>query len=337
MSTEAVLHTSPRARLVHGTHERPVRRRYTAVGAHTSTAVRPTHDRILRYPDGAVRTIRYPDSVQQQSTPQSVSTTESLTSDWHICGENDSGCAFDPNFDDECSLPGAAPVEQLWGTAAPGTTKPAEKESQLRDEFDQLPSSPAALLEFLASDEYMQAQQAQTARIKQSFKVLHGCPWVAQRPLLTVVVPQRGKDEPAAYTLPVAVEQDGQSMELAKLVGSPSLARKLTHRHMQDGIIAFANAHAAMRFRDELQTSGTLAAALTEVDSHTLFRASADAKHVVVLVGPDSTDDTASALPAIARGTHLDSSDSSEAKDVFVPTPAELAAALRGASPMQDW
>lgn len=131
--------------------------------------------------------------------------------------------------------------------------------------------------------------------------------------------------------------QDGQNMELAKVIGAPSLAGKLTHRHMQDGIIAFADVHAATRFRDELQTAGTLAAALTEVDSHSLFRASADAKHVVVLVGSDHTDDAASELPAIARGSHLDSSGSSKEKDVFVPTPAELAAALRGPSPTQDW
>lgn len=131
--------------------------------------------------------------------------------------------------------------------------------------------------------------------------------------------------------------QDGQGAELADLIGVPSLSGKLTHRHMQDGIIAFADAHAAVCFRDELQAAGNLAAALTEVDSHQLFRASADAKHAVVLVGPDGTADADAALPAIARGTHLDSSDRSHAKQVFVPTPAELAAALRGPSPMQEW
>lgn len=154
-----------------------------------------------------MRTIRYPDHAAQQPPSQSTTTTDSSVSDWHICGENDTGCAFDPSFDEECSLPGAAPVEQLWGTAPPGIPKPAPKDSQPRDDFDQLPSSPAALLEFLASDEYRQAQKVHADRISQSYKVLHGCPWVAQRPLLTVAVPKRGQEEPAAYTLPVAVEQ----------------------------------------------------------------------------------------------------------------------------------
>lgn len=184
--------------------------RNVGAGAHTSTAVRPTYDRILRYPDGAVRTIRYPDSVSQRPTSEHTTAIEASISDWHICGENDSSCTFDPNFDDECFLPGAAPVEQLWGATAPGTQPaPAEKDLDYHrsDKFDQLPDSPAALLEFLASDEYRQAQEAQQDRIRNSFKVLNGCPWVAQRPLLTVVVPQRGRDEPAAYTLPVAIEQ----------------------------------------------------------------------------------------------------------------------------------
>lgn len=184
--------------------------RCVGAGAHSSTAVRPTYDRILRYPDGAVRTIRYPDCVSQQPTTESTTINEASLADWHICGENDSSCTFDPNFDAECSLPGAAPVEELWGVNA-SATKPAPAEKELdygsSDKHDQLPDSPAALLEFLASDEYRQAQHAQQDRIRTSFKVLHGCPWVAPRPLLTVVLPQRGREEPSAYTLPVAIEQ----------------------------------------------------------------------------------------------------------------------------------
>ena len=262
-------------------------------------------------------------------------------------------------------------MEQLWGTAAPSKRQePAEHQlrSSPKDEFNQLPASPAALLEFLASDEYRQAQQAQADKVGDSFKILDGCPWIAQRPLLTVAVPQHNREEAAAYTLPVLTEQvrseipgnplprpnvllcsrapstqaltryhglqDDHSSELARLVGDPSLAGKLKHRHMQDGIIAFADTRAAMNFRDKLQAAGSLAAALTEVDSHALFREAADAKHVVVLVGPDSAGST---VAAISKGAHLQDSLGGPAEDVFVPSPAELAAALRGPSPMQDW
>lgn len=101
-------------------------------------------------------------------------------------------------------------MEEIWGTAAPSkqdrrTVDPPE--TNLADDFNQLPASPAALLDFLASDAYRQAQEAHSERVQESFKVLHGCPWVAQRPLLTVAVPRPGKEDPAAYTLPVAVHQ----------------------------------------------------------------------------------------------------------------------------------
>eukprot|EP00892_Ulva_mutabilis_P005700 jgi/Ulvmu1/3501/UM162_0008.1 len=335
MSTEPVLFRHTALGVACRRRDTGASGRNIGVKAHTSTAVRPTYDRILRYPDGAVRTIRYPDDPVAQSGVETAG-SEGAPSDWHICGENDSSCTFSPNFDDESSLPGAAPVEQLWGTVAPSKqVPPADKEATpFLEEFDQLPASPAALLEFLASDAYRQAQGAHTDQVHESFKILHGCPWVAQRPLLTVAVPQRSREEPAAYTLPVAVQQDDHGAELARLVGDPSLAGKLTHRRMQDGVIAFADASAAMQFRDKLQAAGSLAAALTEVDSHALFRASADAQHVVVLVGPEHAD---SAVAASTMGAHVDDDLDVQRKDVFVPSPAELAAALRGPSPTQDW
>jgi hypothetical protein len=135
--------------------------------------------------------------------------------DWHICSETDEACSFDPAFNDDLDLPGAAPVEELWGARRDAASKdgdtgaavPPAKEIQPIEEFGVLPSSPAALLEYLSSDKFASERRKLQDKVQSSYEVLHGCPWVNPRTLLTIAIRKEGQELPASYTLPVAIEQ----------------------------------------------------------------------------------------------------------------------------------
>jgi hypothetical protein len=127
--------------------------------------------------------------------------------------------------------------------------------------------------------------------------------------------------------------QEGSAGEMAKLLKVPHLEQALQVRHMQDGVIAFDNDMAAAQFIDALHGAGILNATLNEVNSHQLFRATADANTAVVLVcGGDSPSRDGSPSehsPTWPTSTVRRSVD-------FVPTPAQLAAVLRGKQSMED-
>jgi hypothetical protein len=78
-------------------------------------------DRVLRYPDGHVRTIRYPSpDSQEYSEPEpsavdaDVDAAGSAAPAWRICGDNDISCGLIGSYDTDSTLPGAAPVGDLW-------------------------------------------------------------------------------------------------------------------------------------------------------------------------------------------------------------------------------
>jgi hypothetical protein len=128
--------------------------------------------------------------------------------------------------------------------------------------------------------------------------------------------------------------QQGGSGEMAKLLKVPHLEGALKILQMQDGVIVFDNDVAAAQFLDSLHAAGVLSATLNEVNSHHLFRATADARNVVVLVcGGDSPSRArsppADELPTWPTGSARRGAD-------FVPTPAQLAAVLRGKHSMED-
>lgn len=180
--------------------------------------------RVLRYPDGHVRTIRYPGpgscgvrgvaSMGAQAWPQPPS-PPSPEGDWHICSEMDDSCSFDAGFNDD--LPGAAPVEELWGARrdmGPARQQrpcagrvPMQNPQPPVEEFGALPSSPAALLAYLSSDKFASERRKLLDKVAGSYEVLHGCPWLYPRPLLTVAMHKEGQEHPSTYTLPVAAEQ----------------------------------------------------------------------------------------------------------------------------------
>jgi hypothetical protein len=181
----------------------------------------------LRYPDGHVRRIRYPGRSQSHSPRIAGGDADkgaqgwgsqppsppSPQGDWHICSEIDEACCFDPGFNDDIHLPGAAPVEELWGArretedTPPAAAAYTPKDTEPIEEFGALPSSPAALLEYLSSDKFTSERRKLQDKVQSSYEVLHGCPWLNPRPLLTIAIRKEGREFPSSYTLPVAIEQ----------------------------------------------------------------------------------------------------------------------------------
>ena len=183
--------------------------------------------RVLRYPDGRVRTIRYPvpscspissvgvARMGAQPWPQPPS-PPSPEGDWYICSELDDSCTFDPGFTDHVDLPGAAPVEEIWGAkpdkAHPGShDRPSGATRAPKmdpvEEFGALPSSPAALLEYLSSDRFSSERQKLQDKVAASYEILHGSPWLYPRPLYCIAIRKDGQEHASTYTLPVAAEK----------------------------------------------------------------------------------------------------------------------------------
>ena len=200
------------------------------------TAVKPTNvftfqpvpslDRVLRYPDGLERTIRYPApsalSQAEQRVEQDSYDTDADTPGWVICGDHDAGCMVAD--DGDSTLPGAAPVGALWGderqasaaalrtdhdvAAHPASiSDAAPQSSRLGTGAGALPNSPAELLRLLQSADYQRQRQEEAAHVSDSFTLLTECPWAVPRQLSVIALRRRGQEHPAMYTLPASLQK----------------------------------------------------------------------------------------------------------------------------------
>jgi hypothetical protein len=185
-------------------------------------------DRLLRYPDGCERLIRYPSTAQTFPAPAQIVTpsSDSESDDaggWHICGEHDEGCRLAAEYDTD--LPGAAPVGELWGDeqAADGevlTELEADADSALTaadshvevhpDLADAvarrglLPDSPAALLAYARSPNAVAQRETDTARLQASFAVHWSCPWVQPRQVLVLSRAATGGGTAEVFTMAIS-------------------------------------------------------------------------------------------------------------------------------------
>jgi hypothetical protein len=195
---------------------------------------------VLRYPDGLVRTIRYPEPRSIYSAQPHTSTSDAIDADeadadlpgWVICGEHDAACTLAVDYELDSSLPGAAPVGVLWGDevnahhndSAGGARMFATEELQSSDSMPShdvelvpqpespterntsaLPDSPASFLRFLQSDEFKRQQQEEKARVAGSYELLTGSPWVESRQLTVLALRRGGAEHPTVYTLPTSM------------------------------------------------------------------------------------------------------------------------------------
>lgn len=250
-------------------------------------------------------------------------------SSWGVCRDVDVVCWLDEPPAD-AHLPGAAPHGQLWAdeatrmlaaetrrradrAGAAGAQREAQESDTRSDErlasVAALPASPAALLRYLQSDAYREQQAEEARAVNGSFRVLTGSPWLLPRPVLVLALRKPDQEHPVTFTLPTRVEQEGVAPDLAKVLKNARLASALSADVMRDGVVCFERAEHAESFAALLEGAGHLDVLVTEVDSHKLFRITADAQAVVVLVGESDV----------------------------VPQPAKLAAALRGTEPMDNF
>ncbi|CAD7699879.1 unnamed protein product [Ostreobium quekettii] len=251
-----------------------------------SSRRRRAHERVLRYPDGVVRRIRYP-RVEGAEEERGGMVAGHL------------GYQRELSWD----VPG------LWGSVPLRDAGESAKRKGLEEaKRSKLPESPAELLRYLRSEEYRAAERELQKRIRDSYEILEGCPWVAPRPLYVLAFRQPNREEPMTYTLRTRVWRDDTAAELAQMFRGSSADEFLSVGEVLDGVVAFQNQDDAQRFSDNLEAEGYTEVMIAIVDSHELFRNTREVKAVVV---------------AMRNTGHL-------------PFPSELAASLNSKRPLDD-
>lgn len=249
-----------------------------------------THERILRYPDGKERRILYPVVDEKESCEEFCDTCFDET--WEI--------------DHPWDIPAFGPSASLEPTAYAITdaTRTAPRK------VSELPSSPAELLRYLTSDDYKRAQQEMWDRVRSSYQIMHGCPWVAPKPLYVLAARQRASDAGMTYTLRTRISRKEAEDELSRVLKRTRADGSALIRVEQlvDGVVAFEDEANAARFAALLEAEGVDTVSLMQCNSHELFRTVSEVQAVVVL---------------LQHGCEL-------------PQPDMLAASLRGQRPADD-
>ncbi|BDA45986.1 hypothetical protein COCOBI_08-0780 [Coccomyxa sp. Obi] len=271
-----------------------------AAFSHHFAEDRRTYERVLRYPSGQVRRIRYPVVEEEESNerPQ-PDPTRSYAEGW------------DPEKWDNLGWDIVQPSGRVVRTdksmqevsSAPSVESPSEKVTAL-------PSSPAELLRYIQSEPYKQAQRELQERVSTSYEVLEGSPWVMSRPVYVLASTQSDRNAGLTYTLRTRVTNLHAEDELSKVLGRRRAdgSSVISVSEMRDGIVTFESEGDAQMFSAMLEADGHLEVAVMQADAHELFRASQSVRSVVVL---------------LRSGCHM-------------PQPDQLAAALRSKRSLED-
>ena len=293
----------------------------SAVNSRWNRATVP-FERILRYPDGAVRTIRYPMPQDAKADAEFEDFWESDEDSWGVCRENDDACQ-NSFVSVEDALPGSAPHGLLWADEIRVMLDAAASRhdsvvdalssrggsSAVSSAAKELPSSPAALLAFLQSPDYKREKEILQQRINASYCILTGCPWVEPKPVAVIASRKAGQEYAMTYTLPTRMTDEGQSAEMSQVLNMPQLMSMVNVDHMREGVVCFEDIEEASEYLELLEDVGHLDVVVIEVDSHELFRMTRDVDAVVVLMGQGD----------------------------LLPRPHQLAAALGGRASMDDF
>ncbi|KAL4437392.1 hypothetical protein ABPG75_004531 [Micractinium tetrahymenae] len=252
-----------------------------------------TYERVLRYPDGKERRIRYP--LPPAEDPRSEDLTDGCWAD--SCWEPRE--AWRGSFAASAGSCGLAPPPPA---PAPATAAPAQPasfvpEKPAEPERPRMPSSPMELLRYLNSPEYRQAQEEQWARVRGSYEVLDQVPWVAPKPLYLLTVEQAppagsagvAAEAPRAglsYSLRTRVARKDAEDELSRVLRrrAPDGGPLIRCSEMKDGVVAFEDEADAERYGQMLEADGDAQVSIARCDSHELFRSVQDVKAVVVLL-----------------------------------------------------
>lgn len=238
------------------------------------------NERVLRYPDGRERRIRYPalpptssavlEEQQEEVLDYRFSTCEELGECWETCE-----------------------AYRLAGQAAghAGTAERATPPAVPHRE--QLPESPMELLRLLTSDAHRAAQRDLWEKVRRSYEVMEGCPWVTPRPVFVLACAQPGgggggddAESGLAYSLRTRVERRDLEGELTQLLGRrrPDGSAVLSCSELRDGVVVFESEADAESFGCQLEEEGGQQVYVASYDSHSLFRSVSGARGVVVLL-----------------------------------------------------
>ncbi|GAB4814538.1 hypothetical protein N2152v2_001584 [Parachlorella kessleri] len=281
---------------------------YTASDAHRQG----TYERILRYPDGNVRRIRYPAPVEEDLS----SCTEASGDSWETLNVWKAATAKAAAARKKQAAERAAADADRGRAgkeaATAGVAHPfVDAQQQAAEEHlapvvpqvnpDTVPDSPLQLLRYLTSEKYKATQAELTSRVRASYQVLEASPWLAPRTLYILATSQQPSSsgsttEPTpglTFTLRTRVGRPDQEAELTRVLGRrrPDGSPIIACSQVVDGVVAFEGEAAAGRFADALEAAGYGAeVSVASCNSHALFRSVQDARGVLVLVRPSSVD-----------------------------------------------
>ena len=234
-----------------------------------------TYERVLRYPDGHVRRIRYP--VPQNDDQPSATLCQEPSTVGYVSQDED--------FDAE--------AWKSLGTWAPET--PSHEAIETRKHPTSMPSSPAELLRLLTSDAYRAAEDSRSRQAAESYSILEGCPWPIPRPLfILALAPLKGikindatAEASKAYMLRVRLPRTDIEEEITRLLGRrrPDGSNLIDCSELKDGIVAFENEVSAEQFAIMVEeTKPGMKLEMVECSSHALFRMVKETSAVVVLI-----------------------------------------------------
>lgn len=264
-----------------------------------------TCERVLRYPDGHERRIRYPCPMAEELIVGDVQE--------HVCEleEEEETSVAEASIDVEYRGDVGTwnrTFEDSWD----GSSVVGDEVSNMEE--DGLPTqSPLELLRFVMSDAYKEKQKNEYEQVKNSFDICHGCPWPVPKMVYTLAV----QDGQAAqvYAPRTRIFQEGVQSEMTMLLEENRRKKGKVRKtkpviecsSMVDGVVIFQDESQALAFGRELEKHVGNKVILAEHDSHELFRNIIETKGVGVVMRKDCILPACGKLTTVLRNpTALD-------------------------------
>eukprot|EP01023_Acetabularia_acetabulum_P068808 TRINITY_DN9824_c0_g1_i10.p1 TRINITY_DN9824_c0_g1~~TRINITY_DN9824_c0_g1_i10.p1 ORF type:complete len:344 (-),score=25.94 TRINITY_DN9824_c0_g1_i10:154-1128(-) len=163
-----------------------------------------SYERVLRYPDGHERRIRYPVVEGEVVDPQvSGYTTQ--------------------DFFREIQYVQQEAIENV-----------------VQEENSVIPNTPLQLFRALNSVEARRDRKERLQKVQNCYDVLIGCPWVTPRPVYVLsLVGDEQQENGQTYTLRTRLKQNSATIEMALLFRKSSSAQFIDVSEMRDGVVLF--------------------------------------------------------------------------------------------------
>eukprot|EP00192_Tetraselmis_astigmatica_P021310 CAMPEP_0117689078 /NCGR_PEP_ID=MMETSP0804-20121206/24248_1 /TAXON_ID=1074897 /ORGANISM="Tetraselmis astigmatica, Strain CCMP880" /LENGTH=289 /DNA_ID=CAMNT_0005501727 /DNA_START=424 /DNA_END=1290 /DNA_ORIENTATION=+ len=213
-----------------------------------------TVERVLRYPGGRERRIRYPLPRPPNEDPSDDHDDGFLGDDFYWGGPNELAWGGPTTFTNRRksspkdtskqrkeSLPPKKRAEPPLTPTASSTEAHSETEAAKRffdamwdlptatpaaqpaAKADEIPASPAGLLRHITSDGYKKAQEDLSAKVARSYEVLTECPWVLPRKVFCLAADSVETEKPKSYSLRTRMDIEGAADEMSKVIVSSVL------------------------------------------------------------------------------------------------------------------